>query len=219
MQPEDQEEIVTTVPKRKAPTLVVSDDEDGPEDSIPAIGDPLPEAFHEPSLKPSSSAPNKDLSREEAKVCWCLNLRTPPVYTQLQENIPPVETANAHKPAVSTKLKKLTPMGELIRRANSHPSSPFAGIRAAATKTAYSPYAKSSRSSLSRIAPLHPNRRTPPPPLPPPPPRKKSKKELELEEKWEEELSESVEGWACMADEERAAMRRAKRNQEMGYED
>jgi len=41
---------------------------------------------------------------------------------------------------------------------------------------------------LSRIAPLHSNRRTPPPP-----PRKKSKKELEMVEKWEEEMVES--GW------------------------
>ena len=72
---------------------------------------------------------------------------------------------------------------------------------------------------LSRIAPLHPNRRTPPPPLPPPPPRKKTKKELEREEKWEEELVESVGGineWACLTDAERREMRRVKWEREMG---
>lgn len=33
------------------------------------------------------------------------------------------------------------------------------------------------------------------------------------------ELAESVEGWACMASEERAALRRAKRDAELGYDD
>jgi hypothetical protein len=42
---------------------------------------------------------------------------------------------------------------------------------------------------------------------------------LELEERWEEELSESVEGWACMTDEERAGLRRAKREKEEGWDD
>jgi hypothetical protein len=78
---------------------------------------------------------------------------------------------------------------------------------------------KSSRSFLSRIAPLHPNRRTPPPPLPKPPPPKKSKKQLALEEKWEEELSESVEGWAALSDRERSELRKAKWEMEMGGDD
>ena len=72
---------------------------------------------------------------------------------------------------------------------------------------------------LSRIASLHPNRRTPPPPPPPPPPRKKTKKELELEEKWEEEMVESVggmEAWAVLGDEERREMRKAKWARELG---
>jgi hypothetical protein len=85
--------------------------------------------------------------------------------------------------------------------------------------TAYSPYLKASRSALSRIAPLHPNRRPPPPPPPRPPRPKKTKKQLEKEEKWEEELSESVEGWACMTDEERAILRRAKRDREEGWDE
>jgi hypothetical protein len=48
---------------------------------------------------------------------------------------------------------------------------------------------------------------------------KKTKKQLEREEKWEEELSESVEGWACMTDEERMVIRRAKRAKEEGWDE
>ncbi|KZT73616.1 hypothetical protein DAEQUDRAFT_754440 [Daedalea quercina L-15889] len=106
------------------------------------------------------------------------------------------------------------PMSELLKKVNSQPGSPFASPR-----PTYSPYAKASKSLLRKIAPLHPNRRTPPPPPPRPPPPKKSKKQLELEEKWEMELEESVEGWYCMSEEERAALRRAKRDAEMGFED
>ncbi|KAG1905074.1 uncharacterized protein F5891DRAFT_890935, partial [Suillus fuscotomentosus] len=58
----------------------------------------------------------------------------------------------------------------------------------------YSPLVRSSRTILSRIAPLHPNRRTPPPPLPKPLPSKKSKKQIGMEDHTEEELSETVEG-------------------------
>lgn len=125
-------------------------------------------------------------------------------------------------------------MSELIRRANSVPGSPFATPHpstpaapgSSRVKTlarpaplVYSPLLKSSRSMLSRIASLHPNRRTPPPPPPPPPPRKKTKKELELEEKWEEEMVESVggmEAWAVLGDEERREIRKAKWARELG---
>jgi hypothetical protein len=105
-------------------------------------------------------------------------------------------------------------MSELIRRV----SLPNSDSRSSSTSTttSYSPYLKSSRSLLSKIAPLHPNRRTPPPPLPPPPKKPKTKKELMLEEKWEEELSETVEGWAALLDEERSALRKAKRELELG---
>ncbi|KAF5382949.1 hypothetical protein D9757_006308 [Collybiopsis confluens] len=133
-----------------------------------------------------------------------------------------------------------TPMSELIRRVSSMPNSQFkspvpagkgkgkAVIGVAESEgnsneasgssgglTAYSPYLKSSRTFLSRIAPLHPNRRNPPPLPPPPPPRKKTRKELEwekktaeereeLEEKWEEELIEFVGGrgeWTAVGEE------------------
>lgn len=124
------------------------------------------------------------------------------------------------------------PMSELIRRANSIPGSPFATphprtsssstarpINSSASITTYSPYLKSSRSLLSRIAPLHPNRRTPPPQPPRAPPKKKTKKELEMEEKWEEEMIDSVGGtseWACLGDDEKKELRRAKWAREMG---
>ena len=108
-----------------------------------------------------------------------------------------------------------TPMRELIRRAASHPSAPFS----ASSSPVASPLAKTSKSALRRIAPLHPTRRTPPPPLPRPPPPKKSKKMLELEEKWEMELEDEVEGWWALPDEERQVWRRAKRDKELGYDD
>lgn len=105
-------------------------------------------------------------------------------------------------------------MSALIRRVSSKVQSPLS-----TPSPTYSPLSKASRATLSRIAPLHPNRRTPPPAPPRPPAPKKSKKMLDLEEKWEEELAESVEGWSCMGDEERAALKRAKRDAELGYDD
>ncbi|KAG0698506.1 hypothetical protein DFH29DRAFT_1002745 [Suillus ampliporus] len=133
---------------------------------------------------------------------------------------PPQSVAAPPKQTPSTSLRsrvftiksKSTPMSELIRRVNSQPNSPFAN------GPTYSLLMKSSRTMLSRIAPLHPNRRTPPPPLPRPPPPKKSKKQIEMEERIEEELAETVEGWSCMTDEERRNLRRARIDAELGYE-
>ena len=42
---------------------------------------------------------------------------------------------------------------------------------------------------------------------------------LELEEKWEMELEDTVEGWYAMSEEERAVLRRQKRDHELGIED
>lgn len=107
-------------------------------------------------------------------------------------------------------------MSLLIRRASDKVHSP---LGSPSSKYIHSPLAKSSRVALSKMAPLHPNIKTPPPAPPKPPPPKKTKKMLDMEEKWEEELAESVEGWSCLTDEERAALRRAKRDAELGYED
>ncbi|KAF7966134.1 hypothetical protein HWV62_39952 [Athelia sp. TMB] len=120
--------------------------------------------------------------------------------------------------AFSISRMKSTPMSELIRRVNSQPNSPFRTPKSTPS-TAYSPLLKSSRSMLSRIAPLHPTRKPPPPPLPPVPKVKerKTKKMLEMEERWEDELSESVDGWACMEESEREVLRRRKKDVEMGW--
>ena len=59
----------------------------------------------------------------------------------------------------------------------------------------------------------------PPPPPPKPPAPKKSKKMLELEEKWEMELEDEVEGWLSLKDAERARLRRAKRDAYYGFDD
>ena len=101
-------------------------------------------------------------------------------------------------------------MAEIIRRANSATKTP---------SKAYSPLLKGSRSALKKIAPLHARRKTPPPLPPKPPPPKKTKKQLELEEKWEEELEETIEGWAALSTQEREILRKQKRDMEMGYED
>ncbi|KAF5359691.1 hypothetical protein D9756_003084 [Leucocoprinus leucothites] len=114
-------------------------------------------------------------------------------------------------------------MSELIRRASSHVNSPFVTPSRRGSplaRSVYSPLLKSSRRSLSRIAPLHPNRRTPPPPKPPPPPKKKSKKEQELEERWEEEIIEEIGGvteWLALSEAEKKDLKRMKRDREMGY--
>lgn len=138
-----------------------------------------------------------------------------------QEDGPPKSRPRRETPAPGklhytfSRSDRTTPMRELIRRASSHPSAPFS--------TPYSPIAsplaKTTKSALRRIAPLHPTRRTPPPPPPRPPPPKKSKKMLNLEEKWEMELEDEVEGWWALVDEERQAWRRAKRERELGYDD
>jgi hypothetical protein len=140
--------------------------------------------------------------------------------------LPPLQTPVPTKPKPSlgsrshtiSARSKSTPMQELIRRVSSQPGSPFRAPSTVVTR-GYSPYAKSSRNALSRIAPLHPNRRTPPLPPPPPPKPKKTKKQLDMEERWEMELEESVEGWTTLTDEERAALRRAKRDRELGVDD
>ncbi|KIJ13412.1 hypothetical protein PAXINDRAFT_176973 [Paxillus involutus ATCC 200175] len=131
-----------------------------------------------------------------------------------KRDLPPQATpASTCQPRGFSVKPKPTPMSELIRRVNSQPSSPFPNA-----SRPYSPFLKSSRTMLSRIAPLHPNRRTPPPPPPRPPPPKKSKKQIAMEEKIEEELAETVEGWSCMADEERRDLRRARIDAELGCE-
>ena len=103
-------------------------------------------------------------------------------------------------------------MAEIIRKANSNRGTPT-GIKP------HSSLMKGSRSALKRIAPLHARRKTPPPLPPKPPPPKKTKKQLDLEERWEEELEETIEGWGALSSQEREVLRKQKRDMEMGYED
>jgi hypothetical protein len=42
---------------------------------------------------------------------------------------------------------------------------------------------------------------------------------LDLEEKWELELEDEVEGWWALTDGERLDWRRAKRDKELGFDD
>ncbi|KAI0029347.1 hypothetical protein K488DRAFT_88821 [Vararia minispora EC-137] len=109
---------------------------------------------------------------------------------------------------------KSTPMSELIRRVSSQPSSPFV-----ASTSSSSPLARTSKSTLRHIAPLLHTRHTPPPPRPPPPPPKKTKKQLELEEKWKEELEDEVEGWFDLTDREKDRHVKRKRDQYYSVDD
>ena len=103
-------------------------------------------------------------------------------------------------------------MSELIRRASQAQGSPI-------PSQVYSPLVKMSRSTLRSIAPLHTNRKPPPPPPPRAPPPKKTKKELELEEKWDMELEDETPGWHALPNEERARLRRMKRDAYYGFDD
>ena len=103
-------------------------------------------------------------------------------------------------------------MTDIIKKANSAAGTP-SGVKS------HSSLMKGSRSVLRKIAPLHARRKTPPPLPPKPPPPKKTKKQLELEEKWEEELEETIEGWGALSSQERELLRKQKRDMEMGYED
>lgn len=103
-------------------------------------------------------------------------------------------------------------MTELIKKANSTNGTP-------SKIKSHSSLLKGSRTVLRKIAPLHARRKTPPPLPPKPPPPKKTKKQLELEEKWEEELEETIEGWTALSSQEREVLRKQKRDMEMGYED
>ena len=91
-------------------------------------------------------------------------------------------------------------MSELIKKVNSQPGSPFP----ASSRPFYSPLAKTSKSALRKIAPLHPTRRTPPPPLPRPPPPKKTKKQKEEEEQadiyrwWEQQNQDNTVKWTTL---------------------
>ncbi|KAF8634141.1 hypothetical protein AX15_001046 [Amanita polypyramis BW_CC] len=208
-------------PRTKAPRIL-SDEEDegGGDESVKENVQPQGSGYTSSSSRPRPPPPKHSPTND----------------TNNGVNAKPASTSLTSGYTIAPKTKS-TPMSELIKRVNSLPHSPsysplagkdkdksavaYPGVRLTSV-TAYSPYFKTSRSFLSKIAPLHPNRRTPPPPLPPPPPRKKSKKELEREEQWEEELIESVGGpaaWSCLSEEERKGMRRAKWAMERGEVD
>ncbi|KAG6828542.1 hypothetical protein H0H92_007620 [Tricholoma furcatifolium] len=233
--------------------VVESDDEDIPDQSIqfstpsqarskaksrtkPAAMDAEPQSslFADDEID-NATYPNQQISNDHeprSSASSKENVHPPPMTTIPETPKPITGPGSSMNHSLSSRrtMSLSTPMSDLIRRVNSKPGSLFCspaprsgGALPGTPNTAYSPYVKASRSALSRIAPLHPNRRTPPPPPPPPPPKKKTKKELEREEQWEEELIESVGGiteWACMTDAERREMRRAKREREMcGWED
>ncbi|KAK0223249.1 hypothetical protein IW262DRAFT_1365537 [Armillaria fumosa] len=217
--------------KAKAKMVILSDDEDiseHPSASVRPHSDEVMEAEDEDTEEPAASRTEPAVTDREAEEESTKENMQPSQFRAEAEKgaTQNLDTPEAKNPSLISRHSiaprfKSTPMSELIRRVNSLPSSPFpvGPPGRSMPGTAYSPYLKSNKSALSRIAPLHPNRRTPPPPLPPPPPPKKTKKEKEREEQWEEELIEEVGGmteWVSMTDVERRDMRRMKREREMG---
>ncbi|KAI0326614.1 hypothetical protein GY45DRAFT_1328665 [Cubamyces sp. BRFM 1775] len=214
----------------KQRAVVLSDAEDGEEANVADISTnditvdvdtPASPAAKKGGRKSSGGSPTSDVETKENEApapSTSSSSASPakPITTPSALSTPSVRSNFSHANrsyTIGAKSTKHTPMSELIRRASAQPGSPFP----ASSRPTYSPLVKASKSALRRIAPLHPHRRTPPPAPPRPPAPKKSKKMLELEEKWEMELEDSVEGWYAMPEEERAALRRAKRDAEMGF--
>jgi hypothetical protein len=238
---ETREENVKPAKKKKAKKTVVSDSEGEGDDAFqnkPNVSD-----FDFPRRPQSTrhaqeNSPPRTSSKSQVENTITKPAPTSPKKKNVEETPKPAVPSIASNYTIASRTKS-TPMAELIRRVNSRPGSPFpvvmsrrSSLGGAAASTAsnpgtptttYSPYHKFSRSALSRIAPLHPNRRTPPPPLPPPPPKPKTKKEKEREERWEEEMIETVGGWddwKLLSEQEQKAARRAKWARELeGWED
>ena len=103
-------------------------------------------------------------------------------------------------------------MREVVRKPNAASGAP-SGIGS------YLSFVKDSRTVLRKIAPAHARRKTPPLLLPTPPPPKKTKKQMELEQRLEEELEKTVKGWAALSNQERELLRKQKREMDMCYED
>ncbi|KAL4256023.1 hypothetical protein AB1N83_010380 [Pleurotus pulmonarius] len=230
--PDEEQDPALNMAPLSGPTVTFNADDDGTEQPSEAaqVSDP-------PLEPPLTKRKGSRRRKEETGGPELAPSVEPDVFEEdppSKENHPPVTPAKPIVDASSSGTKssrssltsrysiaprtKSTPMSELIRRVNSMPGSPFAASPAARTGSAYSPYLKTSKSTLSRIAPLHPNRRAPPPPPPPPPPKKKTKKEIEREEKWEEELIESLGGldaWVALSDADRKDLRRGKFEMEM----
>ncbi|KAJ3739301.1 hypothetical protein DFH05DRAFT_545179 [Lentinula detonsa] len=225
-------------PRSNATRSIASEDE--VEHETAAADDTGTKSSLKENLSPSPPAiPHTPIS--QAHIASSSSKLTTPTTDQKQLKYPTLASRYTIAPKSA---RKSTPMSDLIRRVNSMPNSQFkspvqrgrrtggGGQEAGGggSLTAYSPYLKSSRSFLSKIAPLHPNRRTPPLLPPAPPPRKKTRKEIEwekkdreereeMEERWEEELVERVGGmgeWLAMGEEMRKAMKRAKRDRELG---
>ncbi|KAJ3711940.1 hypothetical protein C8R42DRAFT_780721 [Lentinula raphanica] len=233
--------------KSKPGKRVVSEDEDDLAEDGRSFNSSAKE-----NISPSVAIPQTPVP--QAHIASTSNSSKPPTPATDQKQLKYPTLVSRYTIAPKS-ARKSTPMSDLIRRVNSMPNSQFkspmprgrsiaggskgkdtgdptenGSITGSGGRTAYSPYLKSSRTFLSRIAPLHPNRRTPPPLPPAPPPRKKTRKEMEwekkdkeekeeLEERWEEELVERVGGvgeWLAMGEEMRKAMKRAKRDRELG---
>ncbi|GJJ08125.1 hypothetical protein Clacol_002333 [Clathrus columnatus] len=165
-----------------------------------------------PSRETQRSDHESDVQNETSETLK-LNSNRKEQHYQTKENPPPPQPVSKHIDDISSLVytkKNNRPLTDILRNLNNNQSSLYT--------RRFSPAV--SRNFLTRIAPLHPNRREPPPP---PPPRiipKKTKKEIEREEKWEEELQDSISNWCELTEEERQRFRKEKRDWELGlYEE
>ncbi|OBZ72392.1 hypothetical protein A0H81_07779 [Grifola frondosa] len=164
----DKSAISTSKRKGKQRAIVLSDEDEGNAADISAsmfnsspAKEPPPDATEKKErksqAKSGSSKENDEPAATDNSVLAASSSSGLP-------STPSASKFSTSNRAYSIASGRSTPMSELIRKVNSLPGSPFAS-----SKPTYSPYLKSSRSALKRIAPLHPNRRTPPPPPPRPP--------------------------------------------------
>ncbi|EIN03761.1 hypothetical protein PUNSTDRAFT_128670, partial [Punctularia strigosozonata HHB-11173 SS5] len=167
---DDHDDVRPDVPRT---THARSDLPGDDEDELTPTSDPdpvQPLAGSKENIRPSTP-PRSQSSRSSAVALPSKPRSTSPAAPVTPAPLPrPANTTfSAVRRSSSIASTRSTPMSELIRRASAKAATAGAPFSSPAPNgKSYSPFAKSSRSALSRIAPLHPNRRTPPPAPPPP---------------------------------------------------
>lgn len=165
------------------------------------------DAMKEPELSPPTPPPKEIIPPPISKVIMtpAPALRTYKSDSSALKSATPSNPAKYEDPLKAYRIPSRTKvtMTALLNR--------MPGYRSPASSPAAF---KNSRRAVSKLAPLHPNRKTPPPP----PPRvkaveKKSKAQRDEEERWEEEWEETYgDAWYEMSESDKNALRREKRD-------
>lgn len=186
------------------------------------------ESEAEPSKQPSKAPepPTSEVQRPKKPTPAALTPDSPKESSPHKPPTPPPkEPAKATNPAAPAKPLYETPKNPkttILRDTYTVPARTKVSMTALLQKlNCHSPSAspsalKVSKRAVGKMAPLHPNRK----PAPPPPPRvvrqeKKSKAQRDLEEQWELEWEDKFgEEWWSIPEDEKAKMRRERRDQE-----